>query len=449
METNCPKLGDARDHTVERAGRYGMPTRWRESADGFVVQVGFRNGRDICWVGITEIRAKALNYQAFETITFLGGYDAIFCDLHGTIESLFSPVESRPSLYDPRSLTDALRFTPYTPSEQLLITEIELPEDELTQGLHLRRPPRIETEPIRLDIRGPSGLRITISPATETFTAIAPRRMGRAIPLTLKISGIAASRHDDALALLEQISDSLFFQFDLVYDIPLRLRRRLRTIPQSRRIRLDENTPDPTIPRARYEHDPITLYFYARGSTEAPLLEFLAYYQTLEYFFPRYTHEERLRNLKQELMDPRFNANDPSHLTRIISIVGSRNGWGVGTEREQLKATLRGCLTLDRMEEFITADADRCVHYGSPVIKSVSRINLKNKQVDLREQVADRVYDIRCRIVHTKDGGQNSSPPILLPFGTETSSIRPDIELVRFLAQNVMIASSEKPPWIS
>jgi hypothetical protein len=56
--------------------------------------------------------------------------------------------------------------------------------------------------------------------------------------------------------------------------------------------------------------------------------------------------------------------------------------------------------------------------------------------------VADRVYEIRCKIVHTKTDARDATFELLLPFSAEAEQLSHDIELVQYLANRVLISSS-------
>jgi hypothetical protein len=60
---------------------------------------------------------------------------------------------------------------------------------------------------------------------------------------------------------------------------------------------------------------------------------------------------------------------------------------------------------------------------------------------DQRNEVAQRVYEIRNRIVHTKSEHDDLDP--LLPLDPEVDLLRHDIDLVRFLARKVLGASAK------
>src|SRR5699024_1832791 len=66
------------------------------------------------------------------------------------------------------------------------------------------------------------------------------------------------------------------------------------------------------------------------------------------------------------------------------------------------------------------------------------KISFQRKNHDIRIDVANRIYDLRCRIVHTK--GENDTD-LLLPFSEEIKHLRHDIELIEFISRKVLIAS--------
>ena len=68
---------------------------------------------------------------------------------------------------------------------------------------------------------------------------------------------------------------------------------------------------------------------------------------------------------------------------------------------------------------------------------SQCKISIKNDSSDLIKEVAERIYDIRCLIVHTK-----SDYKIMNPFSPEVKKMIYDLELIEFIAKKVLIASS-------
>ncbi|MYT13346.1 MULTISPECIES: hypothetical protein [unclassified Streptomyces] len=263
--------------------------------------------------------------------------------------------------------------------------------------------------------------------------------------ISLRIEGVDAKRHDDALRILREVSDALFFELDLEYGAVPRLahsrdaeRIRHGNVP----LRMAFTKDVPKNPRNKYAEKPLSLYWYGRSARQIPLLQYLAYYQVLEFYFPTYSQRDALTRIRNELLDPRFRAGDDMSLMRIMHL-SAGFGKGFGSEREQLRSTVAGCVTEAHLRDFIDANDDLSQHFsGVQKIKGVAHIDVADKRNDLMTSVANRIYDIRCRIVHAKEDGGGGSADLLLPFSEEAYSLHPDIELVRFIAQKALIAGA-------
>lgn len=107
-----------------------------------------------------------------------------------------------------------------------------------------------------------------------------------------------------------------------------------------------------------------------------PLLEFLAYYQVLEYYFPYFSSEEVIRSMRNFIVDPRFDARDDVAISRLVSLArpGARTS---GSEREQIRLTVAACIDSTELRAWLTADEPMKAHFcaNKPAIKSVKRIN--------------------------------------------------------------------------
>jgi hypothetical protein len=55
---------------------------------------------------------------------------------------------------------------------------------------------------------------------------------------------------------------------------------------------------------------------------------------------------------------------------------------------------------------------------------------------------SERIYDIRCKVVHTKSLEDGGGEDMILPFSKEADLLIDDVELIQFLARRVLIASS-------
>lgn len=280
------------------------------------------------------------------------------------------------------------------------------------------------------------GISIEISPASAEFEILLQGGV------TVKVDGVTTSTHDGALEALDRYAAAMLFELDLVYGLPIQLAMRRRA---SRRRRPTLPDRPPKFPRNQYAGQALELYQYGRVAAGLPLLEYLAYYQSLEYFFPFFAREQTVNSVRSQLLNPAFDAQDDAALNRLINLAAPAARSGMA-EREQLRATIRACMTETDVREFVESLSEYTEHFCSrkQTINGVNAMQLKGNQVDLRDQAADRIYAIRCRIVHSKQDGGDTSEEVLLPSSTEAASLQADIELLRLVAQRALIARAAR-----
>jgi len=175
-----------------------------------------------------------------------------------------------------------------------------------------------------------------------------------------------------------------------------------------------------------------------------PLLQFLAYYQVIEYYYPVYYSAELGRRIRAILKHPSFRIDRDVDIAKVVAALrGSRQA--AVSERDQLRATLKECLSQEDIREFLKEDAERATHYLAKS-KGITGclINPENRQNELSYQIAERIYDIRCKIVHTKGDTEDGEVELLLPYSPEADRMPYEIDLARFVARQVLIASSRR-----
>jgi hypothetical protein len=174
-----------------------------------------------------------------------------------------------------------------------------------------------------------------------------------------------------------------------------------------------------------------------------PLLQFLAFYQVVEFYYPRFSNVEARKKLTSILKDPTFRSERDEHVDRLTSaIVVSRSG-AIGDERSQLRSVINHCLDPDELRNFLQSDPDRESHFSGKNAKpKFHKIPLQNKSLDVRNDVSDRIYDIRCKIIHTKNEPRNGDMDLILPFSSEAELITHDIDLIQFIAKSVLVSTS-------
>ncbi|TQJ54672.1 hypothetical protein [Streptomyces sp. SLBN-115] len=445
---------DARLELEKRCTERGIETAWVWQDPTIRFRIAFPNGRNKRWQFASEKTAADFLSIDFPDITYLGDFDAILLKDKQTIEAYVLMNSGISRMQD----LPGVRKIGYSQMELSDLDEdVEIEQKPSGSRLTMNDAWILEFSPTpdRPD------LRVELGSASREFSVFSERYRRRGTfrarerePLpyglgrfcSIRISGINVTRHDEALDILNRISGAVFFELDLQYGTDLILapsetsdRARLGT-----RVQQEKAQETPRNPQNQYPEKPLSLYWYGRGASGLPLLEYLAYYQVLEYFFPSFSHRDTLTKLRNELLDPRFRPDDDSNLVRIINLT-SGTGKGFGSEREQLRSTISGCVTEDHVRDFVSGNSALSEHFsGKQKIKDVANLTIADRQNDLLTSVANRVYEIRCRIVHAKEDGGKSSVDLLLPFSREAEALGPDIELVKFLAQKVLITGASR-----
>ncbi len=285
---------------------------------------------------------------------------------------------------------------------------------------------------------------IEISPPSETFKKLLPGwQSSSSSALSIKISATQIKTHDEAASQLQRLSNAVFFQIDLLSSIPLGLARALRgrygTIASTAEKNL---VTELQYPRAEFDLAPSSLYWYGRTAVGMPLLQFLAFYQVAEFYFPVYSKADAQRRLKALLKDPTFRGDRDADVAKLLSVIFVTRSGAYGDEKSQLHATVMECVDPAELRSFLESDAQRKEFYTDKAKSPYKRLSLANPSIDLRPEVAQRIYDIRCKIVHTKVNGSEVDSELLLPFSKEAERLFFDIQLARYLAQRCLISAS-------
>jgi hypothetical protein len=133
------------------------------------------------------------------------------------------------------------------------------------------------------------------------------------------------------------------------------------------------------------------------------------------------------------LRDPMFDSSSDASMLKIVKAAAGPTGT---REAYQLRAVIREYIRASRLDEFFQCDWGSYFTRHGP-IKDVPHIDI-NGEKSLPEQVADRIYQIRNRIVHSKADSRWAR--VLLPRSSESNALTPDVLLVRLLATEAISA---------
>jgi hypothetical protein len=228
----------------------------------------------------------------------------------------------------------------------------------------------------------------------------------------------------------EVTARSLLYELDYHNGVVMELDAPPAGLDVSSSRRLAEPSRSISYPHTTIDYEVSVLFGFASQITDDPPHAFLSYYKTLEYFIPKAANQRAIKSVRRELCDPIFDGTDYASMLRIVEAAkGPKNA----SEQGQIRIVVNEFVRPGRLKEFFDRDWGDYFTPGGP-IKGVQAIRLKNSNMSLPNRVADRITQIRNRLVHAKDDPKLGDARVLLPRSTAANALTPDVLLVRLLA---------------
>jgi hypothetical protein len=182
-------------------------------------------------------------------------------------------------------------------------------------------------------------------------------------------------------------------------------------------------------PQKRYDTHPTELYAAGNSAARDPIERYLKYYQILEFYM---TKASDLVTVRQGVSVER--ATSPLRLPPNNRL---------GSEQNKLDAVIFLAVTQAQVMNLL-GDNELFAALSNPqVIEDVQALSADTSGQPVaghnyRLEISTRVYGIRNRIVHMKEGGGRNSQNLLAPYSREARDFAADLRLVRFLAEHTM-----------
>lgn len=201
-------------------------------------------------------------------------------------------------------------------------------------------------------------------------------------------------------------------------------------------------------PKLIYKQALIEQYHMA-ASSDDPLIQFIGYYHILEYFFEEVYKKELIRLVREEIIRPEFSVNNDSELAKIIDKIGNKSSsYTFANEREALKLTLMEFIVIDKIIDKLTYYTNEYVDYyrdNTVSFSGGSKVDLMSDDKKIFEKLANRIYETRTSIIHSKSNelkSENKKRFIYSPF-KDSEALSKEIPLIKALAEEVIINSAE------
>ena len=295
----------------------------------------------------------------------------------------------------------------------------------------------IDSRRITLDSPAPGFPSISFGTASDDFYKIVSKFLVLK-PITIALGGACFNSIESVNKLITKIANSVLFQLEIISDISLIIEKR-QTANSAHKRKVSDSPPIESLqyPKAEYDEAPMSLYWYGSSADRMPLIQFLSFYQVLEYYYPYYSGKEARRRIQAILKDPTFRFDQEADISKILSIIGVSHGASFVKESNQLKTILDECVDERALREFFQQNQERQKFFQKKKGVSKYTVPIKDTDSSLKQEVSNRIYDIRCSIVHTK-ADPNKDNFILLPNSKEVAELTHDIELVRYIARCVL-----------
>lgn len=259
---------------------------------------------------------------------------------------------------------------------------------------------------------------------------------------SIRVESISISTNDAATALLERIANAIFFQIDLLKGIPLELRRIRERRPTYSFRKKGKNLHDLLeFPKHDYDSEALAYFWAARGARNTPHFQFLSYYHVIEYYFRTFAKRASVERLQNILRDPTFRSDKQLHVARLIEASETTDKL---SERDQLRLTLTSCADESALREWLEKSPERKEFLTTKKGNKVSEtlIPIKEASGGCLPACAKRIYDIRCKIVHSSATSKEEGAGSILPLSRFENALFFDIELVEFFAVKVIVANA-------
>jgi len=285
------------------------------------------------------------------------------------------------------------------------------------------------------------GVRMSIGSTSKALRAMVRFHVEAGANLSVRVEGLEVSSSQEIGEQLGRLVNSMFFELRKKRGIELFVRKEhgveAFTWESNPWVGGKEEW-NLEFPELEYDKEAIELYWHAVSAYRMPLLQYLGYYQVLEFYFSKYSA------LKDGASEVRV---DKSTVERGACVSGKvRRGI---SEKDLLCRTVRGCISREELMSKLSNPLlkmyfDNAPNNVSKLYRTVSQFGVSgdDEGIDIREQLAERIYDIRCRIVHTKEGDRRGR---ILPFTEEEKLLQMfDLHMVAGLADNVLIAHGRR-----
>jgi hypothetical protein len=261
------------------------------------------------------------------------------------------------------------------------------------------------------------------------------------LPSTIKVFNISYSNPQEMLNQSLDIVEGCLFHLAYLKDISSILEEDFpRHQVRRDNFRFEDRDFGSELPLPRLVINKDVARFYQRGvAAEDPVIQFLSYYQVLEYYFLMVNDEELYNQLKALYSNPSFKPT-PKYLDRIIQ--STLDHKRESNETTMLTRVINKYVPKNELIEFINKYEE---HLREKIYSKERKLFGENTKISLSAghvtgDVAKRVKLIRNTLVHSSDR-YNRKNENYIPSRENENIIRQEVSLVKFMAEKVIVST--------
>jgi hypothetical protein len=199
------------------------------------------------------------------------------------------------------------------------------------------------------------------------------------------------------------------------------------------------------VPRRSYLTD--LVHHYQLGiSSQSPMLQYISFYHVAEHWFESIYQDDLVEEIQRKLTAPSFSFRRKKDIQdlikRINRAVQLRNEELVINEQIALRLTLAKYVDLSQLVKELNDFSSSSINYYSLTKVPFSegdtvQLNASDPS-GIYAALSRRIYKTRNAIVHSKDGARGRFVPY-----TDDHALTPEIPLMRLIAEQVIVGTSE------
>ena len=188
-------------------------------------------------------------------------------------------------------------------------------------------------------------------------------------------------------------------------------------------------------------------YYKQAQTSEMPVLQYLAYYHIIEFFYLSISEQNMFEQIKQQVASPMFSANNEESLKLLYQtfkkISKNQKEEDVWDERNALLLCLKKFVSdLSLLKSAINSIQTNALNYYKEnevsFADEAKAINWDLQDNDIYTLIRNRIYSVRNAIVHSKDGEKSRYKPF-----KHDKELNKEIPLIRAVAEFVIIYSAK------